>query len=161
MCNLLLEFHKPFRPAERDAVHIATKLHKDRDNVRHEVCVSLSRSNKIDFLTDTHIVEFKTIKHWVSAIGQILVYNRYKPRPVKTIVLFGSEMSPSVMKHAHINLDELGIDCVFMGSVKGEPPRLFNSFGNRSFIHCLNKPQWGHSRLDCSYLLKKSINHLT
>jgi hypothetical protein len=43
----------------------------------------------IDILTQTEIIEVKSIREWKSALGQILVYGDYYPSHQKRIHLFG------------------------------------------------------------------------
>ena len=47
-------------------------------------------AGRIDLLTNTHIIEIKTVGDWKSALGQILAYSGFYPEHQKRIHLFGS-----------------------------------------------------------------------
>lgn len=49
----------------------------------------LTDCGRIDVLTSTEIIEVKSVKHWKSALGQILVYGHYYQHHKKRIHLYG------------------------------------------------------------------------
>jgi hypothetical protein len=50
----------------------------------------LTPAGSIDLLTSTQLIEFKCVKNWKAAIGQVLVYSAYYPSHERRIHLFGN-----------------------------------------------------------------------
>lgn len=44
---------------------------------------------KVDVLTESNLIEVKSVKNWIEAVGQVLIYGQDYPKHQKTIHLFG------------------------------------------------------------------------
>ena len=52
---------------------------------------------RIDVLTQTEVIEVKKLKHWKSALGQVLAYGHFYPNLGKRICLYGKACSDTQM----------------------------------------------------------------
>ena len=71
----------------RDKIYLSFLDNEPPGVVKKEVHTPVGR---IDLLTEKFILEFKRIKKWKDAVGQILVYSCYYPEKTKVIYLIGS-----------------------------------------------------------------------
>lgn len=81
---------KRLKPRESDySINLATQLNGKRE-------VSTLAGN-IDILTESEIIEVKSVQMWKHALGQVLVYGKYYPSHQKRIHLYG-ETQESFLK---------------------------------------------------------------
>lgn len=75
---------KPKLRIERNAVEAYRAIAKGIEEVPVE-------AGRIDYLTETELIEFKVAQGWKHAIGQLLVYGHYFPQHKLVLMLVGQE----------------------------------------------------------------------